>query len=265
MEKPITAILVDDEFYARKTLRLLLEKDPEIDLLAECPNGEVAIEKISELRPQLVFLDIQMPEIDGFEVIRSLEQEVLPHFIFTTAFDQYALKAFEVHALDYLLKPFDDKRFHEALERAKQRIRETDLQLVGQQFAHLMDRVQRFGRQEMESAPTTYSERILVKTGQKSVIVPVEEIEWIEAADQYVKLHVEGKSYLHRESLTRLEKRLDPKHFFRTHRSFLVRISQIRELETHFKGDLLVALKNGGKVKLARNRKEALEEILGLS
>lgn len=253
----LKVIIVDDEHYARESLRVLLEKDPEVRLIAECSNGSEAIETIRFEQPDVVFLDIQMPEIDGFEVLRQLDGTTLPIIIFSTAFDQYALQAFEVHALDYLLKPYSDQRFSEALARAKQLHQQQHLGPLDHRLSGLINQLQ---------APvnTPKLQRLAIRTVGKIKLVSVADIHWVEAADQYVNVHTAEGSHLHRESLSRIEQQLSQHDFFRTHRSALVSLSQIAELETYAQGDCYVHLMAGTRVRLARNRKDALENQLGL-
>lgn len=246
----LTAIIVDDEQYARSVIGHLLKEVDDVQVIAECSNGFEAIAQIKQQRPHLVFLDVQMPEIDGFEVIKQTQQVWQPFYIFATAYDQYALKAFEVNAIDYLLKPFSDARFYQALDKAKLQVQNQQLQ----QLASLMQQV----------SPTTsqYLERISIKSAGRVYFLQTNEIHWIEAADQYVEIHTANKKHLLRETMSNLEKSLDTMVFFRTHRSFIVNIQQIKAIEA-FKNDYLVILQNDSSIKLTRNRKEALQQLIG--
>lgn len=254
MEK-IKAIIVDDEAPALANLELLLAKDSQIELLAACSDGASAIKAIKELRPDLIFLDIQMPEVSGFDVLKDLPPDNRPYVIFVTAFDQYAIKAFEVNAVDYLLKPFDDKRFFDAIAKAKSLIQQEDRQLLqvklGQLLRHLdQDRTQK------------YLKKLSVRQGSKISFVKVDDIVWIEADNQYVKVHLKTASHLMRQSLSYLDEHLDPDSFYRIHRSAIVNVHRIESLEPHFKGDYNIRLDNGVIVKLSRHRTEGLKALL---
>lgn len=251
----LRAIIVDDEDYAREIVKSLLADDSDIAVVAECTNGAEAIVQIKAFKPDLVFLDIQMPEINGFEVIEATRAFHLPHYIFATAYDSFALKAFEVNAIDYLLKPFDDQRFFEALGRAKERIMTPSDHRLTEQLAALLQ-----AKQEHQS---TSLKRIPVKTGSKIQFVDTGDIEWIEADNQYVKIHSENRHYLHRQSLTELESLLDPTVFIRIHRSAIVNMRCIESIEPYFRGDYMVNLKSGTRVKLAKSRKEDLRKLMG--
>lgn len=250
----IRAIIVDDEAPARELIRYLLEKYPFIELTGLCPDGQSAINLIREEQPDLLFLDIQMPEINGFEVLRAIPQVIMPYTIFTTAYDQYAIQAFEVNAIDYLLKPFDDDRFERAVQKA--------------QLAH-QDRANRAWSNQVQQllgglhlAPKNdYLRKLSVKVGNKIKFIPVEQVIWIEAENQYVRIHTAGTSYLQRQSLQHLETLLSPEEFYRIHRSALVCLNAIRQIEPYFKGDYTVYLEGGAKVKLSRNRVDGLREI----
>ncbi|MGD1845885.1 MAG: LytR/AlgR family response regulator transcription factor [Salibacteraceae bacterium] len=248
----LNTIIVDDEFYARQSLKVLLEQDADVRLVAECRNGAEAVQAVRHYQPDLLILDIQMPEINGFEVLRQLSDLVLPIVIFSTAYDQYALQAFEVHALDYLLKPYSDQRFFEALNRAKQQL--------GQAQPTTDPRLAALLQQWQPESPT----RIAIRSAGKTKLVHVETIIWVEAADQYVRLHTTEGTFLHRESMSRIEQQLTGPSFFRTHRSAIVALNRITELETYAQGDYYVHLNTGDRIRLARNRKEALEQQLGL-
>ncbi|GAB5527655.1 MAG: LytTR family DNA-binding domain-containing protein [Roseivirga sp.] len=250
-----TALVVDDEEYARDIVKSLLAQDSSVDLQAECGNGAEAIEQISVLKPDIVFLDIQMPEVNGFEVIEATRHLHTPHYIFTTAYDSFALKAFEVNAIDYLLKPFDDDRFFNALKKAKDKAETPISEVMKKSLIALIDS----GKQHTQS----YLKRISVRTGGKIHFVNVEDIDWIEADNQYVKIHT-GVSYqVHRQSLSELETLLDPAQFIRIHRSTIVNVDRIASLEPHFRGDFVISLQDNTKLKLAKSRKEALRELMG--
>jgi two-component system, LytTR family, response regulator len=251
----ITVVIVDDEPPARRNLRALLKRDPEIELVKECGNGKDAVGSIRALQPDLVFLDVQMPELDGFAVLDQLAGQPLPVIIFVTAYDQYALKAFEVSALDYLLKPFSDERFRKALEQAKRQIAQQDASELGRKLLRLMG--------EVKADAPRYLTRLMVKTTGRVIFVRAEEIDWIEAYDNYVRLHTGGKAHLLRQTMNELEASLNPELFARIHRSTIVNLDRIKELHPHFNGESLVVLHDGTELKLSRSRKDWLEQWLG--
>jgi two-component system, LytTR family, response regulator len=224
----IRTLIVDDEPLARQRLRRLLEADPDIVILGECGDGQQAVTDLRQLRPDLVFLDVQMPVLDGFGVLQALGGTPLPTVIFVTAHDRYALKAFEVHALDYLLKPFDKARFGAALERAKTQVRQGSAAALDERLQELLQTVQ-----PRRSGP----ERLIVRSSGRIYFVRTEDIDWIEAAANYVRLHVGKEDHLLREGLTALEKKLDPGRFVRIHRSTIVNLERIQELQPAFHGD----------------------------
>lgn len=261
MEK-IRTIIVDDEPLARDSMRVLLERDSEIELVGKCANGHEALQAIQELTPDLLFLDVQMPGMDGFEVLAQVETARLPVVIFVTAYDQHALRAFEVHALDYLLKSYSDDRFEAALRRAKEQIRQKKVSEISQRLVALLDdRKQGKARPERDA----YLTRLVVKSGGRVFFLKTAEIDWIEAADYYVYLHVGGKSHLLRETMNGLEKQLDPRKFQRLHRSTIVNLDRIKELQPHVHGDYTVILQDGTQLKLSRSYRQQLELALGRS
>lgn len=256
--KKIRTLIVDDEPLARRSLRVLLEDDPEIEIIGECGSGYEALEVINEQPPDLLFLDIQMPEMSGFEVLERIEHGHIAAVVFVTAFDQYALKAFEVHALDYLLKPFDDARFEKALRQAKAQIEQREINKLSRKlFALLEDRA---APQEKKSA--SYLTRFMIKAAGRVLFLKAEEVDWIAADDYYVKLHAGSKTHMLRETLSDLETRLDPEKFIRIHRSTIVNIEQIKELHPHFNGEYLVVLRDGTELKLSRSRREQVQAAL---
>ena len=250
----IRTLIVDDEPLARQRLRRLLEADPEIAVLGECGDGQQAVADLRELRPDLVFLDVQMPGLDGFGVLQVLGRDAPPAVVFVTAHDRYALKAFEVHALDYLLKPFDKGRFSAALERAKEQLRQGTSAALNERLQELL-----------RNAPGHHHgpERLMVKSGGRIYFVRVGEIDWVEAAGNYVRLHAGKEEHLLRESLTALERKLDPARFVRVHRSALVNLERIRELQPAFHGDYVIILQDGTELPLSRGCRAGLEEALG--
>jgi two-component system LytT family response regulator len=258
MNRPLRVIVVDDEPLARSGVADLVRKDAGLTVVAECADGRSALQAIETQEPDLVLLDVQMPELDGFEVLRRLDPARRPAVIFITAFDEFAVRAFDVHALDYLVKPFDDARFTEALERAKALIRSGNGEL-GRRLDALLTRLADGGREE------EHRTRIVVKTAGRVFFVRVEDLDWIEAADYCVKLHTGGRSHVIRESMTALEERLDPRRFFRASRSAIVNLDRVREIQPYARGEQVVLLQDGTRLKLSRGRRLELEERLGQS
>jgi two-component system LytT family response regulator len=252
----IRTLLVDDEPLARQRLRGLLADHADIELVGECSDGQQAVAAVQRLKPDLLFLDVQMPELDGFGVLEALAGALPPVVIFVTAHDRFAVKAFEVHALDYLLKPFDKDRFGAALARAKGQVR------LGKSAA-AEDRLMALLESAHQRRPTL--ERLIVKSAGRVSFVRVQDVDWIEAAGNYVRLHVGKEEHLLRESLTGLEAKLDAKRFVRIHRSSIVNIDRIRELQPAFHGDYVVILDSGAELTLSRNCRDKLQECLGES
>jgi two-component system, LytTR family, response regulator len=250
----IRAVIVDDEPLARQRIRNLLAEVEDVEVVAECANGREAIQAIEESPPDLLFLDIQMPELDGFDVLQAIGVGHAPVVIFVTAYDQFALRAFEAHALDYLLKPFDDERFEAALERARERIRQ-------QQGGDLDRRLRAF--LEEVRGDRGYLQRLVVPSGHRSVFIRTEEIDWIEAERNYIRLHVGGRAYLLRENMSRIESALDPAKFCRIHRSTIVNIDRIQAVESLFRGEYLVVLHDGTKLTSGRSYRPNLHNLMG--
>lgn len=254
MQTPmISTIVVDDESLARKRINRLLKKVDGIEVVGTCKNGEEAVEQIIKERPSLIFLDIQMPGKDGFEVIQEIEKEYYyPSIIFVTAYDEYALKAFEVHALDYLLKPFEEKKFYESVERALKIIREAETRKMWHRLGNLMQKAEKSAE---------YLSRIMIKESDRIFFLPVEDIDWIEASGNYVCIHSGGEQHMLRETMTNMEKRLDPNIFYRVHRSTIINLDKVKELEQWFHGDYQIIMENGKKLTLSRNYKELLQKF----
>jgi len=263
MEK-FRTIIIDDEPLARDSMRVLLERDPEIAIVRECANGHEALRAIQEESPELLFLDVQMPEMDGFAMLAQVPISRMPLVIFVTAYDQHALRAFEVHALDYLLKSYSDERFEAALRRAKEQIRQKKVNEVSQRLVALLDN-QKHGRDPATPDNGAYLTRLVVKSGGRVFFLKASEIDWIEAADYYVYLHAGGKSHLLRETMNTLEKQLDPQKFQRLHRSTIVNLDRLKELQPHVHGDYTVILHDGTQLKLSRSYRPKLEAALGRS
>lgn len=250
----IRVLLVDDEPLAREMVREMLLDDPDVEIIGECVNGREAVETIKITSPDLLFLDVQMPEVDGFGVLEALDKTRIPYVIFTTAYDQYAVRAFEVHALDYILKPFDRERFAASWERAKKQIFRDRNRGVDQRLLALL--------QELKVGKS-YLERLVIKSGGRIFFLETSEIDWIEAEGNYVSVHSGKKAHLLRETISSLESQLDPKKFVRIHRSSVVRIDRIQELQPWFHGEYRVILTTGIQLTLSRKYKEKLQEALG--
>jgi two-component system LytT family response regulator len=256
MPKPakIRAVIVDDEPLGRERIRTLLVDDSDIEIVGESADGRKAVSSIAKLKPDLLFLDVQMPEMDGFEVLESIAGAEMPAVIFVTAYDKYAVKAFQVHALDYLLKSFDRDRFAEAVRRAKTEIAKGREHRLDERLASLLEDLQ-----ERRPRP----ERLIVRSGGRILFLRVEEIDWIEAADNYVSLHVGRDSHLLRGTMASIEERLDTRKFLRIHRSTIVNLDRVAELSPLFHGDYEVRLRDGAKLTLSRGYREKLQEPLG--
>jgi two-component system LytT family response regulator len=249
----IRTLIVDDEPLGRSLIRKLLAEDPDFEKIGECVNGVQALRAIRNDSPDLVFLDVQMPELNGFEVLAELRSERLPIIIFVTAFDTFALKAFEAHALDYLLKPVADDRFFEALKRVKTYI-------SGRDAGEFRDRLLDLACELSHS--TKYISRLAVESGGRYIFLKVAEIDWIEAAGNYLNLHVGKQSYLLRGRISEFEKSLSPGEFFRIHRSTIVNLDRIKEFQPLFKGEGLVVLKDGTELSASRNCSRNLHAFL---
>lgn len=245
--KQLRVIVIDDEKLARGLVREYLSAYPDIFIAAECSNGFEAVKAVGELHPDLLFLDIQMPKLNGFEVLELLENP--PAVIFVTAFDQYALKAFEVHAVDYLLKPFSKERFDEALQHALQRIESKNPLNVADVVSSAQPKEQSL-------------ERVLIKEGSKVLVIPVEKIDYIKAQDDYVSFRVDGKSHLKMQRLAKLETLLDNRRFVRIHRSFILNIGRLSKIELYAKDSRTAILKDGTQLPVSRTGYDKLKELL---
>ena len=250
----IRAIIIDDESLARDRLRKMLAGRSEIEIAGEAADGAAGVESIRQLKPDLVFLDVQMPELDGFGVLAALGSENLPAVIFVTAYDQFALKAFEVHAVDYLLKPYDQERFNTALTRAVDRIRQQRSGDLSQRLTSLLADVK----------PSSKAlERLAIKSSGRVVVLKVEDIDWVESADNYVVLHIGHESHMHRETMNAMEGQLPPAKFMRISRSTIVNVDRIKELQPLFHGEYAVILRNGAKLTLSRTHRDKLDQLMG--
>jgi two-component system LytT family response regulator len=246
----IKTLVVDDEPLARERLIRLLKDEPDVEILGECGNGQEALNALRRHAPDLLFLDVQMPEMDGFAVLETLGKSHPPAIIFVTAYDQYALRAFDVHALDYLLKPFNRERFRQALARAREAIEHQRIGRLDQRLLSLL-----------EDMRPKHAERLMVKTSGRVFFLKTDDVDWIEAAGNYVKLHAGRERHLLRETMSHLEGRLDPNRFLRIHRSTLVNIDRIKELHPLFSGDYTVLLRTGAELTLSRNYRDKLLEL----
>lgn len=238
---------------ARRRLKRYLQKEPDLEIVGESASGTEAVAAIESLKPDLVFLDVQMPEMDGFEVVETVGVEKMPAVIFVTAFDQYALRAFDVHAVDYLLKPFDEDRLRRTLARARKILREPR----GENF----DSKMRMLLRELKPEPK-YIKRLAVKNASRTIYVHVDEIDWIGAAGNYLELHVGGKTHLVRERMNALEAKIDPEKFVRIHRSAIVNVERVKEVHPLFNGDQTVVLTGGQDLVASRNYREKLIRAL---
>lgn len=252
--KKIRALVVDDEPIAREGLRMHIAAEADMEVIGECANGLEAVRAIEEHAPDLVFLDVQMPGLDGFGVLEAIGAEQMPAVVFVTAYDQYALKAFEVHALDYLLKPFDHERFQKAIERARMEIQKETSRDVNTRLLALLENL----RSEQR-----HLERLVIKAGGRIFFMNVDEIDWIEAADNYVKLHAGSETHLLRETVNNMESRLDPEKFVRIRRSTIIHINRIKELRPLPNGEYTVVLRNGTELSSSRRYRGRLSNILG--
>ncbi|MBK7140759.1 MAG: response regulator transcription factor [bacterium] len=260
MAEKIRTLIVDDEPLAREGIRMLLEPDSGFSIVAEAGNGAEAIEMIRLHHPDLVFLDIQMPGMNGFDVLKALDGEPMPLIVFVTAYDSYAIRAFEVHAVDYVLKPVDPARFQTSLERIK-----SDLQLRrgGAITARMTALLEALRREEVKIDTRGFLERFVIKEGDRIYFVNTDDVDWIEAADYYVQLHTGKKTHLIRETLNRLETQLDPAKFIRIHRSTIVNSTRIKELKRHFQSEFIVILQDGTNLKMSRSYRDNLSGFLG--
>jgi two-component system LytT family response regulator len=254
-------MIVDDEAIARERVRRLLAAEPDVTVVGECSSGPQAIADIDRLQPDVVFLDVQMPGCDGFEVLRSLHSGKLPVVVFVTAFDQYALQAFDVHALDYLLKPFDARRLRQSLDRARAQLSVSPNGYEAR-LAALIERVSEERTRLAEAlarATPQYLERVSVRLDGRILFVRVSDIDWVESSHNYVRLHVGKEIYRLRESLSDMATRLDPSRFTRIHRFTIVNLDRIREVQPWFSGDYVVILQNGQRLRMSRSYRGALK------
>ena len=272
----IRTLVIDDEPAARRGVTMLLERDPDILVIGEAASGKEAVRKIVEEKPDLVFLDVQMPELNGFKVLEAIGGQHSPAVIFVTAYDQHALQAFDVNAVDYLLKPFEDDRFWAAVRRAKAEIVRRQTDALSNKLSHLLDylhtnKLPGAGAPAPAPAPaaaaaapteTITRDRILLKSGGEIYFLKADEIDWIEAEGDYMKFHAGGRVHLLRETMGNLESRLDAKRFIRIHRSTIVNIDRVKKLSPSFAGEYAVILHDGTKLRLSRGYHDRLQELM---
>ena len=253
----IRTVIADDERLARQKLLILLAAEPQVKVVAECQDGRQAVAAIRNFRPDMLLLDIQMPDLDGFQVLSEVPPEEMPLVIFTSAYDQYAIRAFESNALDYLLKPFDQERLHHALERARAELLKARDREITHRILNLLSQV----RSVALPAPERDS-RLVIKANGRVVFLDLDTIEWIEAAANYVRLNVGKDAYLFRETISRISERLDANHFVRIHRSTIVNVRKIKELIPVNSGEYVVVLRSGRELSCSRGYRAALQEIV---
>ncbi len=266
----IRVILVDDEPLALRGLVLRLNEFPEVEIIGECRNGREAVKMIKETSPDLVFLDIQMPGIDGFGVVRALIGGPAPLFVFVTAYDKYAIEAFETNALDYIVKPVEEERLKDALHRTREALksrvatsRESRLvELLASLSDDDRDRIKELIADPDWTEKERYPQRLSFKDGSKVVVLYAEEIEWIDAAGDYMCIHAGGKTHIIRETMKVLQQKLDPSRFQRVHRSAIVNVGKVRELHPHSNGEYFLTLENGMELKLSRSYKDVVARFL---
>jgi two-component system LytT family response regulator len=266
LNRKIRALIVDDELLAREALQVMLSGDPEIEVIAECRNGKEAVTAIREQTPDVVFLDIQMPEMDGFQVIAEVGAERMPVTVFVTAYDKHALRAFEAHALDYLLKPFDHDRFDTALQRVKTFVRQQKLGEISESLlAVLKDLKPKSNKLPSETNKDSHKEpidRVIIKSGGRIYFLKVEEIDWVEASGDYLSLHSTGRSHLIRETMGNFHARLNPRKFLRIHRSTIVNIERIKDIQPLFKGEYIISLTSGKRLTASRGYRHEIQALL---
>lgn len=259
----IKAIIADDESLSRDIIKEFLAKHPSVKLIAECTNGIEAVNAVTEHQPDVLFLDIQMPDLDGFGALKELDTALLPLIVFTTAYDKYALKAFEASAIDYLLKPFDQERFDVAVERARRYLQQTDKNSRDTERQRILSNYETVVSRTTYRKP--YLERLLVKENKRIIPVFVNDVDVFEADNDYVRLHLNNGNgkYLINNSLTNFESLLNPYDFVRIHKSYIIKINAIAEMKPHTNGEFKILMKNGMEVKLSRTYKDAVRRIGG--
>ena len=250
----IRVVVADDEPLARNRIRRLLSSENDVEVVAECKNGREAVDALDQHQPDLLFLDVEMPELDGFGVMEEIGAEQMPVVIFITAYDQYAVHAFETHALDYLLKPFDEDRFRRALQRARGHLERSRTGDIATRLLAMLH--------DVRPQPTPSSDRLVIKSGGRVVFLKSEEIDWVEAAANYVRIHAGHDEYLMRETMNAFENKLDSRRFMRIHRSIIVNLEKIKELQPCNNGEFIVVLRNGKELSLSRGFRDRIQTFL---
>jgi len=264
--KNLTTIVVDDESLARRGLKLRLAELEGVEVLAECRNGREAIKAIRKLEPDLVFLDIQMPGLDGFDVVRELQADYMPLIVFVTAFDQYAISAFDVHAVDYILKPVEEARLEEAVVRARSRLAGTATDDQKQRLLEVI--VDLTGKSEsaieemLRTEDAGYPDKLTIKDGQEVTLVSTHDIEWVDAAGDYMCIHARGETHVMRSTMKDLEVQLDPSTFRRIHRSTLVNLERVVKLSSHINGEFFLTLDCGACLKMSRTYRDSIAHLI---
>jgi two-component system, LytTR family, response regulator len=250
----IRTVIADDEPLARNRIKRLLSDVHDVEIVTECKNGQELLEALEAHRPDLLFLDVEMPEMDGFSVLSQVDPSQLPVVIFVTAYDQYAVQAFETHALDYLLKPFDEERFHKAVNRARAHLdRSRSGEIATRLLAMLHD---------AKPQPAPAADRLVIKSGGRVVFLKAEEIDWVEAAANYIRIHAGNDEYLMRETMNAFEAKLDSRRFMRIHRSIIVNLEKIKELQPCNNGEYIVVLRTGKELSLSRSFRDRIQLYL---
>jgi two-component system LytT family response regulator len=257
LDRIVRTVIADDERLARQKLLILLESEPLVKVVAECQDGRQAVSAIRTFQPDMLLLDIQMPDLDGFQVLNEIPPDEMPVVIFTSAYDQYAIRAFEANALDYLLKPFDQERLHHAVERARSELRKERDREITHRILNLLSQVR-----SVAPAAAEKNSRLVIKANGRVVFLDLDNIEWVEAAANYVRLNVGKESYLFRETISRISERLDANHFVRIHRSTIVNVRKIKELIPVNSGEYVVVLKSGRELSCSRGYRAALQGIV---
>lgn len=268
-DRPIRAIIVDDEALARRGIELRLARFADVTVVAQCENGRTALEAITREKPDLMFLDIQMPGMSGFDVLARLPHESLPMIVFVTAFDRYALEAFDAQAMDYLLKPINDTRFEQALDRVRSAWRQRKALAQREKLLELLARMQGAGsvdeqtlRQHLAADAPQYPEILPIRDDAGTVRLDVSRIDWIDAAGDYMCVHADGRTYVLRETMKSLEAVLDPRRFQRVHRSTIVNVQRVRRLRPHTNGEYFLMLEDGQEIKLSRSYRDRVDQWL---
>jgi two-component system LytT family response regulator len=249
----LTCVIVDDEPLARELLRGMLAAHAGVDVVAECGDGRAALRAVQRLDPDIMFLDVEMPKMNGFDLVQELDPETMPAIVFVTAYDRYALRAFEIHALDYLLKPFDEERLERALKRVREHLTRADR---GDELARVMALLEDLGARDR------FADRIALRRSDRTILQPVAEIDWMEADGKHVKVHVGGKTFSIREAMSRIERQLDPRRFLRVSRSAIVNVDRIREVQPWFHGDHVIVLQSGDQVTTTRTYRSLVNRLL---